>query len=438
MLGLAACAPAPSGVPTPVPEDELPALEARLAASPQSEELQLSATASLLAADRCADAVAVANRVPATPEDAWPVLTRGYCLEIQGAWDEARSVYEDYLRRFDRGGGIPSVRGRLEWVRERSADERARRLVAQGPSGTPDPSLVAVLPMETRGDPGLAYVGLGLTALVRSDLALVDGLDVADPHDLDALLAELERTGSPVPDSLLPAELGRLAGAGRMARGVADLDERTEARLDAALRLPGGDEVTAGQQAGDLAELPALQKRLTFAMIRRLGFTITVAERDRIANNGTRDSDALLAYARGLDLRARGQEDQAALWFARATGFDPGFREARVALETVVGEEVAERTSARTLFASVPTARTRVQQRLQAARTGPADPMRLAMISGTGDVASTQGEQIMGPVGRVGQEGAVGSITALEPPPLLALTQLQGVIRVIVVIPGGV
>mgnify|MGYP000396841488 CR=1 FL=1 len=33
-----------------------------------------------------------------------------------------------------------------------------------------DGSVVAVLPMQTRGDPDLAYVGRGLTALVRSDL----------------------------------------------------------------------------------------------------------------------------------------------------------------------------------------------------------------------------------------------------------------------------
>jgi len=434
---LGACAPMARSAPTPVPEAELPALEARLAANPQSEELQLVTTASLVSAGRCDDAVAVAERVPATPEDAWPVLIRGYCFETRGDWDDARAVYEAYLGRFDEGGGVPAVRGRLERVRELSAADRARLRVARGPAGDPLGNRVAVLPVETRGDPELAYAGRALTALIRSDLALVNGLQVADPWDLDALLAELERGGSPAPDSLLPAEVGTLAGAGGMVRAVAYLDETMPTRLDAALRLGDGEPVTAGEQRGDLDELPALQKQLSSAIIRRLGFTITVAERNRIANNGTRDVDALLAYGRGLDLRARGQEDEAALWLGRAVGYDPGFREAREALETVVGAQVARRTGADDLLASVPTARVRVQQRLQAARTGPVDPLRMAMVSGTGDVASTQGEQIIGPVGRVGQEGAVGSIEALEPPPLLALAQLRGVIRVIVVIPGG-
>ena len=439
VLGVAmwACAPTPRGAPTPVPEEELPALEARLAANPQSEELQLTTPASLVAAGRCDDAVAVADRVPATPEDAWPVLVRGYCFETRGAWDDARAVYERYLARFDEGGGVPAVRGRLEWVRERSAADRARRRVAQGPGGDPVASRVVVLPVETRGDPELAYAGRALTALLRSDLALVNGLEVADPWDLDALLEELEETGSPLPDSLLPEEVGALAGAGRMVRAVAWLAETTPTRLDAAVRQADGDPLTAGEQRGDLDELPALQKQLSSAVIRQLGFTITVAERDRIANNGTRDADALLAYGRGLDLHAGGREDEAALWFGRAVGYDPGFQAAREALEAAVGAQVARRTGADDLLASVPTARVRVQQRLLAARTGPVDPLRMAMISGTGDVASTQGEQIIGPVGRIGQEGAVGSIKALEPPPLLALAQLRGVIRVIVVIPGG-
>ncbi len=436
-LVLGACAPTSRSAPTPVSEEELPALEARLAANPQSEDLQLATTASLVAAGRCADAVAVAERVPATPEDAWPVLTRGYCFETRGAWDDARAVYEGYLRRFDEGGGIPAVRGRLEWVRERSAADRARRRVARGPAGDPLAARVVVLPVETRGDPQLAHAGRALTALIRSDLALVNGLEVADPWDLDALLTELERSGAPRADSLLPREVAALEGAGRMVRGVAYLDENMPTRLDAAVLAGGGEPTTAGEQRGALNELPALQKQLSLAVIRQLGFTITVAQRSQIANNGTRDGDALLAYGRGLDLQARGQADEAALWFGRAVGYDPGFREARQALETVVGAQVARRTGADDLLASVPTARVRVQQRLQAARTGPVDPLRLAMVSGTGDVASTQGEQIIGPVGRVGQEGAVGSIRALQPPPLLALAQLRGVIRVIVVIPGG-
>ncbi len=435
VLLLGGCAQTTDVVPQPVPRAELPELQARLAANPLDPELQRLMATSLVAADRCDEAVTLARLAPSTAVDPWPVLTAAQCLEREGAYSDAATLYEGYLGRHQEGRGVPAVRGRLLLARERSAIVEARAVVEGSViPAAPSEATVAVLPLAVAGDERYRPLGRGLAAQINSDLLTLGRFTMVERLNLQAVLTELERVNSPMMDSTTTAAFGRIVQAGRLVHGAAEIPAGAPVRLDAEVVSSTGEIVSAGQQVGALEDLLRLEKELVFGISRQLGYVVSTAERTRILNNGTQNLMAFLAYSEGLELQRLGDFSGAAARFGEAYRLDPDFQEAREALEASTGAEVTTAFGPTEITRTIVEADVLARAAVQVDRPGVPDLFDLALVSGVSDVASTQGEQATRTVGGTtgGAFDAIQNLSSPATPP----PSLIGLIRIVIIVPG--
>lgn len=427
------CAPSGPSVPQPVPEDEIPALQAQLRQEPERLELQARIAASLLAADRCDEAVAVAREAVLSPFDSWPTRVQGECLERSGRLDEALDVYRDYLDIYGDAEGAPSVRGRTLLAERRAAEALAEELLRAPPAEGGPANRIAVLPFRVRGDDELDPVGRTIAVRLSNDLAEVEGLEVVDPLLVRLVLERLGPVGELGMDSASARRVGRAVGAGQVVQGTVFLAESSLNRLGTdILRIEGGGG-TGGRIQGPLSDLARLEKELSLATARALGEPPSPDERTRILYRGPRGLPSLVAYGRGLDLEAREEYEEASVRYGEVVRQDPEFDEARQALEATAA--AAALTGSRDVLAEAPVASAAVAKALDPGRG--VNPLRLAIRAGTSDVSATQGERVTGVVAATAEDGSVGSIQNLESPALLTPSKLTGLVRILVVVPGG-
>jgi tetratricopeptide (TPR) repeat protein len=406
-----------------------------LAANPEDRELQRLVATSLVAADRCDEALTLARLAPSTAADPWPVLTAAQCLESEGAFSDAATLYEGYLGRHQEGRGVPAVRGRLLLARERSAIVEARAVVGGAViPAAPSEDAVAVLPLSVAGDERYRPLGRGLAAQINSDLLTLGRFTMVERLNLQAILTELERADSPMMDSTTTPAFGRIVQAGTLVHGAAEIPGGAPVRLNADVVSSTGEIVSAGQQVGALEDLLRLEKELVFGISRQLGYEVSTAERTRILNNGTQNLMAFLAYSEGLELQRLGDFSGAAARFREAYRLDPDFEEARESLEASAGAEVTISFGPTEINRAVLGADALARAAVQAdPPTGP-DPFDLALVSGVSDVASTQAEQATRTVGGTtgGTFDAIQNLNSpATPPPVLI-----GLIRIVIIIPG--
>lgn len=432
LLLAGACASAPRVVPPA----ELPALEARVAEAPDDEGLRRLLAVSLVAADRCQEAVATAEGVSADADRAWPLLVRGRCLERSGRVGPAVSLYEEYLDSFPGAAGATPVRGQLLLARERMAVLRVRGADA-GTLPDPPDSVVAVLPLEVVGPERFRPLGRGLAAQITSDLLLLDRVRLVERAGIQAILDELALARSPLVDSTTAPSFGRVVQAGRLVDGTVEVPADERLGMRGAVVLGDGRVVPTDRLEGSLEELLDLQKELVFAIADRLGHPVSAAERARILENGTRSLRAFLVWAEGLELADRGDYAAAAARFAEAYRIDGGFTGAREMLDASVGaHELRDRGPA---ALALPTGEMagRAREVLAGGDLQGPDPVDGAVTSSLNDVAPTQGEQAMGGVAPEAPGGtsteAVGTIDQPSTPPAVR----PGVVRIRVTIPGG-
>ena len=422
-----------TAAPRAVPPSEIPALQARLAADPDNGPLLALTATSLVAAERCAEAVPLTRGADITADQAWPILVRGLCLEEGGDLAGAMAQYRAYLADHPRGEGAAPVRGRLLLAQEEAAVARVRASTAgDTDADAPPPNSVAVLPLEIEGDARYQPLSRGLAAQISSDLALLDRFSLVERLSLQTLLGELERTQSPLFDSTTTPRFGRVVQAGRLVQGTGSLPAEGPIGLDAQVISLDGEVTGAGAQSGSLDDLFRLQKELVFAIAGQLGYTVSAAERARILENGTRNLQAFLAYSEGLELQAQGDHAGAAARFGTSYRLDPGFDDAYEALETSVGADVASTSGPAGILGTVTLSGNGVDQALQPPGTAGADPLGLAILSGASDVSATQGEQVTGGGTGSGTVDPIQNLTTPAPPP----TQLLGIIRLTIRIPG--
>ena len=434
-LAISGCAPPAASVPEPVSEEDLPALREELRLDPGDRSVQGHLAASLLEAGQCDEASRVAQNAAASPFDSWPTLVLGRCLEEAEQDEAALEVYRSYLATYDQGTGVPPVRGHALLVERRLTATRARELLAAGPSTPAPTSIVAVLPFRVRGDDELEPVARTLTERLSKDLSEIDGLEVVDPLLVRLVLEQFGSQGALGLDSAQAVALARTLGAGQVIQGTAYLDPAGLNRLATRVTSTEVQEGEGGRVQGSLEEIPRLEKELALETAGALGEVPSPEERTRILYRVPRDVPSLRAYGEGLDLQWMQEYQQAVSRFTDAVRLDPDFEDARRALEANAAAAVLEGDGGDNVLA----ARTTVSAALASARRpgGVVDPLRLAIRAGTSDVSATQGERITGVVAASGEDGAVGSIQNLDAPGLITPAQLTGLIRIIVVIPGG-
>lgn len=332
---------------------EIPSLEQRLAETPDVAALRLRYSAALFAAGRCEEARIQAEAGAALePDNGVTPLIQGQCLEAEGAIADAVDVYSGFLRQHPEAAGVDAVRGRHLLAQRALSEVRAREALAaevELAGDSVDPGVVAVLPVAVLGDVEGQYASLSgaLAQMLISDLSVLERLRLVERIQLQALLDELEFSGTGRVDAATAARAGRLVRAQRLVQGTIVVS-RSTVRLEAALVGAGGERADVQDAAGSLRSLLELEKELALSLAERLAGPLTPAERQRILDNGPTSVDAFLRWADGLVLEDRGDFAAAANAYRAAARIDPGFVEAReqataaAAAVTVIGRSPSE------------------------------------------------------------------------------------------------
>ena len=268
----------------------------------------------------------------AAPGDPKTLYYLGLVREAQRDRDAAVALYGRYATVSTRSPFRPLLEGRYRWlVRERLRDEM-EALVAREDTlttGEASPRTVAVFPFAYLGqDPRFEPLGRGLGEMVTVDLASLPELQVVERARLQTLLDELAFAQSEAFDPASTPRVGRLLRAGRVVGGQFDVSDET-LRIDAALWDWEAEPLPElATRADALDRLFDLKREIVLALAEALGVSLTAEERDRIAEAPTRNVQAFLLYARGLQDEDAGRFGAAAEHYRQAARLDAGFRQA--------------------------------------------------------------------------------------------------------------
>jgi len=277
-----------------------------------------------------------------------------------------------------------------------------------------DPDAVGVLPLLVIGDSVHQALSVGLATIILSDLSLLERFRLVERLQLQALIDEmgLSRTGRVQTETAL--RLGRLTRAGRLVQGAATIDPEGATRLEASIVAGGGEVGSPASTSGAFRDLMRLEKELVLSIVNRLGYQLTVAERQRILENGTQNLAAFLAYAAGLEAQRNGDYRAAAVRFSEAVQRDPGFAEAR--------EQESAATGAAVVSVATPGQVTTVGATSEASAQPPVPvPVTGAISTSVSDVAGTQGENATASAGETpAQPQQAGMSNTANPQPTVA------------------
>ena len=285
------------------------------------------------------------------PDDPKTLYHLGLTNEVLGKRETALRLYAEYpevsrlspYRRLMSGRYVWVVRQlREQEVQARLAEEA--RLQAQGSELCPTPPAsdqIAVYPLDYQGDESrYAPLGRGMAELVSIDLSQVEGLELVERARLQDLLDEMRLSASEGFDPATAPRMGCLVGAGRLVGGVYNVLPGENLRLDAAL-WENEQRNNLDPQSDGLSRFMALEKRLVFDVLARMGIEPTPEERQRIERIPTQNLQAFLAYSRGLESEDAGVFGEAATYYRQATIHDPTFQLAQDKAEETEGMALA-------------------------------------------------------------------------------------------------
>jgi len=330
----AACAGGPPP-PAPAPEN-LPALEAELAQSPNDAGLMTRVGIAYYGAKEYGRARDVLRSALVVSRENFPAqVYLGLTYEELGQLDSARIAYTTAAGQARNPRQRSEIENRLTLLTVRELRQSAREAVAREATLSNEPpteNAVAVMPFRYVGtNQELAPVGRGLTHLMITDLAKLDQLRLLERERVQALVDEMALTDAGTVDPATGARSGRLLRAARVLQGsVQDQTAQNDLRLDATVVSTTDSRVVAtGTGTDQLAQLFALQKQVLFRLLDQMQINITPAERRALSERPTADLQAFLAFSRGLEAEDRGDWQAAEADFGAAIARDPNFRAAR-------------------------------------------------------------------------------------------------------------
>lgn len=330
---LGACAT--SGAPRAPTPESLDRLERQQRATPASASVNRALGIAYFQRGRHADARA--TLVTATrlqPKDGTTLLYLGLTAEAQDDLPAARAAYASYLQ-FGRTSRVRGqLQGRLAALARKELALAAKVAVRQESAigaVAGSPRTIAVLPLRFSGtDSSLRPLERGFAELLTTDLGRSAQLTLVERGRLQALLDELKLQSTDASDESTNVRAGQLLRAGRLVQGSLLQLPGSQLRVDAAVvNVPTTQIQGIAQGAGPLDQLFDMEKRLALDLLRELGVTLTVAERNAIEQRPTRSLAAFVAYSRGLVAEDDGRYDDAGRYYDDAVRMDPGFGAAR-------------------------------------------------------------------------------------------------------------
>ncbi|MEM1043019.1 MAG: CsgG/HfaB family protein [Bacteroidota bacterium] len=334
---LAACAPAGVATDEGALDRAITRAQADLVRRPDNVRVRRDLGVLLAQAERFGEAEGYLRQAYVDDSsDPKTVYYLGLTLEAEGSRDEAIRFHGQFVRVSPRSPFRPLLQGRYEWLTRERLREEVGDLVAREDtlgSDTGPPGVVAVFPFAYLGsDPQFMALGRGLGEMVTADLARIGGLQVVERVRLQALLDELSLAQRAAFDQRTTPRLGRLLRAGRAVGGSFDVSDG-DLRVDAALWDLDEPEPALQTRTDDLNRLFRLKREVVLGIVDQIGVTLSPEERAALDVVPTRNLQAFLLYARGLQEEDDGNFAAAASAYQAAVKRDPGFGEAAARAE---------------------------------------------------------------------------------------------------------
>lgn len=253
-------------------------------------------------------------------------------------------------------------------------------LLGQGAPSAPAPSpqmRLAVLPLE-QGAGSQEYLGLGvgLSGMLVSDLAGVQGLSLVERAQLDSVLAELELAEGSFLDPKTAALIGKGVGAETLLLGSYSVVEQTfilDARI---VQVSSGEVILARAAQGEISDFVSVEKELVVGLVEGLELELSAGNRRALYSSAPTESfGAFSAYGAGLAQEAAGDLEAAQKAYQQALKADPDYAQAQQAL-AALKQALAAYTQARDL--KYDTAYRQMNQRVLTA-TQTLDPKAIAL-----------------------------------------------------------
>lgn len=197
---------------------------------------------------------------------------------------------------------------------------------------------VAVLYFYNRSTrPALDPLQKGMALMLITDLAKIEGLQVVERAQLQALAQELKLGASGLVDAETAPRVGRLLGARNLVGGQmhdlpADAIEIKTSVLDVPQNTALGEPTTNGI----LNDLIRMEKELLFEIIRLLRIEPTPEQEQELRKPLTMDIKALLYLFDGIHTSDQGLYEKAADNYRNALALDPALETAQSALDELL------------------------------------------------------------------------------------------------------
>ncbi len=210
-------------------------------------------------------------------------------------------------------------------------------LLGQGTSSAPEPApqmRLAVLPLE-QGAGSQEYLGLGvgLSGMLVSDLAGVQGLSLVERAQLDSVLAELELAEGSFLDPKTVALVGKGVGAETLLLGSYSVVEQTFLLDARVVQVSTGEVILAQAAQGEISDFVSVEKELVVGLVEGLELELSAGNRRALYSSAPTESfGAFSAYGAGLAQEAAGDLEAAKRAYQEALRADPGFEQAQQAL----------------------------------------------------------------------------------------------------------
>jgi len=259
-------------------------------------------------------------------------MTQEYDRDLKGA-------LSSYINYTDIAEGSPFrklMEGRYQIVTRGLIAEQFRELAsneeALGATSAPS-NAVAVFPLVYEGgDQKFSSLGLGLSEMMTVDLGKVKKLKLVERMRVEELLSELKFSASSAVDPATAPRMGKFLSAGQIVGGRYAVGADNTLRLDvASMDVAKGSTPTSATESDELGNLFRLQKEVVFNVVKEMGITLTLQERQEIERVPTTNLQAFIAYSIGLEKEGEGDFGAASVYFKQAQTIDPGFGAAKEA-----------------------------------------------------------------------------------------------------------
>ncbi len=192
---------------------------------------------------------------------------------------------------------------------------------------------IAVMPFaNASADASLDPLGAGLQAMLTTDLAATNAIQLVERARLGEIQTELALAQSSAIDPTTAAKIGKLAGATHLLAGAFTVVGKTM-RIDARLiEVDSGLVFISSKHEGEKDAFFELEKALVNDIVRALKVTVPPRERATLARIHTADFAAFESYSKGLFYFDQKRYEDAVAELRKATTQDPDFQLARVQL----------------------------------------------------------------------------------------------------------